>query len=70
MPSSSYLRAGQTFGNLQHAPHRMHFPTLFLLTGKIAVNVRKILENQLFFIQSPQFCLKLKRLYFLKIDNV
>ncbi|WP_371802866.1 hypothetical protein [Candidatus Lokiarchaeum ossiferum] len=49
-PSSSYRKAGHTFGSLQQSPHRTHSPILFLLTGKIAVNVRKIRENQLFFI--------------------
>jgi hypothetical protein len=54
IPSSSYLSAGQIFGNLQHSPHLTHFPVLWRLTGNIAVKVRKIRENQLFFIAMIQ----------------
>lgn len=48
----SYLRKRQTFGSLQQAPQRTHFPFLFFETGSTDVKVLFIFVRQVFLFSS------------------
>ena len=49
LPWASNLSQGQTFGSLQQAPQRIHWPWRVFETGKKAVTVRFNLAAQVFF---------------------